>query len=249
MSDLLEVEFDCFPMEWGGYAEMINTIGGWLVTSWPGGRIDPIRGGYGDHGGIDLIRKYINAMLQTHAAPFYSVLPGRVSQGWDPGGGGWWTGLRTDAGHYVGYGHALKFAPGVNGQHVPAGTLLGWINSSGGSTGDHMHFAVNAFSQGRYDDPTGPLRRVAARGSYPSTYIVGGAPVIPNKPEDEDMALSSEDLAKIGTQTQSIVKATQDFLSARIEQAGTAGQVTTQQLQGRLEASGAILPANVKELD
>lgn len=182
-------ELECFPMAHGGYPDQANTIGGWLVTSWPGGRIDPITGRPGTHGGIDLVRAGA-----TLGEPFYAVVAGRVSQGWDGSGGGNWTSLFGDNGDYFGYGHAQAFAPGVHGTHVAAGTLLGWIDSTGGSTGSHMHFAVNFGGSGPYDDPTDTLRRAAARGAFPGAQ----APAEPNTPteptapdpseEDDDMA-------------------------------------------------------------
>jgi hypothetical protein len=181
-----QVRFDCFPTEHGGFAVAPNVIGGDLVTSWPGGRIDPIRGGLGDHGGIDLILKL------TLGAPFFSVLPGWITQGWDYGGGGWWTSLKTDDGHTVGYGHALSFEPGVNGTRVKAGQRLGLMDSTGASTGSHMHFALNVDSVGRWDDPVDPLRRCADAGRFPGAAtppVIPNRPTIPTSEEDDPMQL------------------------------------------------------------
>lgn len=174
-------EFVCFPMERGPLPDQVNTVGGWLITSWFGGRRDPITGRPGNHGGEDL------AYAGCREAPFYAVKPGRVSQGWDNYGGGNWTSLFCDDGDYVGYGHAMRFAPGVNGTHVAAGTLLGWIDSTGGSTGDHMHFALNLGGQGAYDDPHDYLVRVAQRGAYP------GAPAKPNAPDQAPAPIPQPD--------------------------------------------------------
>ena len=148
------------------------------MTSWPGGRENPLAPGtFGTHGGVDAVRK-----PPTRGEPFYSVLPGDISQGRDPGGGGLWTSLFARSGDYIGYGHALDFAPGAAGKDRPAGTLLGWCDSTGASTGDHMHLAENIGGAGPYDDPVPFWQAAAAANLYPE-YIIGGTPVIPDKPQ------------------------------------------------------------------
>lgn len=231
-------EIECFPMEHGGYPDQANTVGGWLVTSWPGGRVDPIRGGYGTHGGIDLVRN-----VGTHGAPFYTVVAGRVSQGWDGSGGGNWTSLFGDNGDYFGYGHALDFAPGVNGTHVAAGTLLGWIDSTGGSTGAHMHFAVNFGGSGPYDDPYPLLVNAADRGAYP------GAIGRPPTTSGEDIDMTPDELSKMLDEK---FKAQNDYIDARLEQVAQADRAhmaaIADQRTAQLEATDGALVKNVERV-
>ena len=50
--------------------------------------------------------------------------------------------LKTDDGYTLIFAH-LESAVGVQaGQHIPAGTQLGWMDQTGSSTGTHLHFGV-----------------------------------------------------------------------------------------------------------
>jgi len=146
-----------------------SVLGGWTITSYFGGRLDPLTGRPGNHGGMDIAGPGI------YRQPFHSVLGGLVNQAWDPSGGGWWTNLWADDGSRWGYGHADAFAdpdgPGplrdLNGKWVPAGTLLGFIGSTGHSTGAHLHISW-APPPGRvYADPHDQLAAASAGGRFP----------------------------------------------------------------------------------
>jgi hypothetical protein len=163
-----------FPMGRGPLGPAVNTMAGWLITSYFGGRVDPLTGRAGNHGGMDL------AYAGCHGKPFYAVNSGRVYQSWDGSGGGNWTSLQCDNGDYFGYGHALRFAPGVNGRWVEAGTWLGDVDSTGGSTGSHMHFAYRPRGSGSYQDPFDILREASLNNRIP-----GEAEVPPPDPEPE----------------------------------------------------------------
>lgn len=150
------MELDYYPLPEGPYGYSTGRQGGWIITSYFGGRIDPLRGVPGNHGGQDIAGAGING------APFYAVVDGYVSQGWDPGGGGNWTTLYATNGARFGYGHAQKFAPGVNGRNVAAGTLLGYVGTTGGSTGPHLHFAYDSEDAGgSYNDPYDVLQNAS----------------------------------------------------------------------------------------
>ena len=104
----------------------------------------------------------------------HAVKPGRILQSWDPGGGGNWTRLECDDGDVFGYGHADHFADGANGRHVNAGEVIAFVNSTGASTGNHLHFAYQPAGWARYGDPFDLL--TACR-------TFGGAPVaLPDPP-------------------------------------------------------------------
>lgn len=168
-----------------GTASGVGTIGGWRITSYFGGRIDPISGRPGSHGGMDL-----SAPLGT---PFYAADEGYVTQGWDASGGGNWTTLACRDGSRWGYGHASTFAPGVNGTTVAAGTLLGYVGSTGKSTGPHMHLAYDSTDPGTaYDDPYQPMADAAAAGRFP-----GSLTTTPQPPEGLTMAQYDDIMASL----------------------------------------------------
>jgi murein DD-endopeptidase MepM/ murein hydrolase activator NlpD len=96
----------------------------------------------------------------------FAVKPGHVYQGWDAGGGGNWSRLVCDDGEMFGYGHADHYAAGPYGRHVEAGDVIAYVDSTGASTGDHLHFAFQPAGWGRYGDPFDDLMQCAAAGRY-----------------------------------------------------------------------------------
>lgn len=185
------MELDCFPLNRGRLTPETSdrTVGGWLVTSFFGPRVDPIRGGAGNHGGQDIAGGGIDGQ------PLYAVVEGTVQQGWDPYGGGNWTTLWARNGARFGYGHASRFAPGVNGKTVPAGTVLAYVGTTGASTGPHLHFAYDSEDAGTsYDDPFDILARCARAGRYPGATP---APPPPTPPEGLTMAQYEDIMASL----------------------------------------------------
>src|SRR5215471_6393531 len=120
-----------FPLARGPLGEGEGLCGGWSITSYFGGRIDPITGQPGNHGGEDL------AYGGCRGAEIYAPAAGTLSQAWDSSGGGNWSGITLDDGSYVGIGHALNFAPGASYRRVSAGECIAYVDSTGSSTGDH----------------------------------------------------------------------------------------------------------------
>lgn len=184
------VQLATFPLAQRGPNPSPNAPGyqyGWRITSYFGGRIDPITGRAGTHGGEDLSGPGV------HLVAMVAVLPGWLSQAWDGSGGGYWSGLTADDGSYFGYGHADHYAPGGN-RRVRAGEVIAYVDSTGASTGDHLHFAYRPAGSGAYADPYDLLQEVATR-------IVGGGgpatlPAAPN-PEDPDMAFDDNARAQL----------------------------------------------------
>jgi len=168
--------WDYFPMPAGPCAPAVDVQGGWQITSYFGSRIDPMTGRPGNHGGQDL------AYAGCGGAELYAPAAGTLSQAWDSSGGGNWSGITLDDGSYVGIGHASAFAPGASYRRVAAGELIGWCDSTGGSTGDHVHVAYRPAGASSYADPFDLLAECQHR--HP-----GG--------DDEDMPLSQEDLNAI----------------------------------------------------
>jgi TP901 family phage tail tape measure protein len=114
------------------------------VTSEYGIRKDPITGRLTTHDGID-----IGAVSGT---PIYAVSNGRViSAGFNSGGFGNWTLIDHGGGLISGYAHQS----GLNvraGQNVGRGQVIGWVGSTGRSTGPHLHFQMGA-GPGRFSNP------------------------------------------------------------------------------------------------
>jgi murein DD-endopeptidase MepM/ murein hydrolase activator NlpD len=173
--------WDYFPMSAGPCAPAADVQGGWQITSYFGGRIDPISGQPGSHGGQDL------AYHGCQGAELYAPGAGTLSQGWDPSGGGNWSGITLDDGSYVGLGHAASFAPGNPYRRVAAGELIAYCDSTGGSTGDHVHVAYRPAGSYSYADPYDLLAD--------SQHRIQG----------DDMPLNNEDLDKIHHLVQDVV--------------------------------------------
>lgn len=163
------MQIDVFPLPKGPLAPGTGVQGGWRITSYFGGRIDPLSGRPGNHGGQDI------AGAGVDGQPLYAVVDGYVSQGWDPSGGGNWTTLYADNGARFGYGHAKAYAPGVNGKRVTAGTVLAYVGTTGASTGSHLHFAYDSEDANTYyDDPFDILEECSRAGRF-----VGATPTSP----------------------------------------------------------------------
>ena len=106
------------------------------ITSWFGWRSDPFGGGYSSyHSGID-----IGAPCNT---PIMSVLDGTVvisGDGWN-GGCGNYTVVYHGGGLYTEYMHQNYRIVSV-GQHVSQGEVIGYVGTTGSSTGYHLHIGT-----------------------------------------------------------------------------------------------------------
>lgn len=106
------------------------------ITSWFGWRSDPFGGGYSSyHSGID-----IGAPCNT---PIMSVLDGTVvisADGWN-GGCGNYTVVYHGGGLYTEYMHQNYRVVSV-GQHVSQGEVIGYVGTTGSSTGYHLHIGT-----------------------------------------------------------------------------------------------------------
>ncbi|MBD2090164.1 peptidoglycan DD-metalloendopeptidase family protein [Microcoleus sp. FACHB-1515] len=100
------------------------------VTSAFGWRIHPISGDRRFHAGVDF-----GAPMGT---PVLAALPGQVVVAGSQGGYGL-TVILENEGHRNLYAHlsAIAVQPG---QVVNAGSIIGWVGSTGNSTGPHLHF-------------------------------------------------------------------------------------------------------------
>ena len=103
-------------------------------TSGFGVRSDPFRHGAAMHPGIDLAAPY--------GTPVYATADGTVLRaGWNNGGYGNLVEIDHGRGIVTRYGHMSKIIVG-EGQHVTRGQQVGYVGSTGRSTGNHLHYEV-----------------------------------------------------------------------------------------------------------
>ncbi|WP_232495194.1 M23 family metallopeptidase [Novosphingobium kaempferiae] len=114
------------------------------ITSNYGARRHPILGYVRMHAGIDYGARY--------GSPIYAVADGVVTFAGRHGGHGNYVRLQHAGGLGTGYGHMSRIAVG-NGTRVRAGQVIGYVGSTGLSTGPHLHF--EAYRGGRTINPAG----------------------------------------------------------------------------------------------
>jgi murein DD-endopeptidase MepM/ murein hydrolase activator NlpD len=85
-----------------------------------------------------------------HGAPIYAVLDGTVQAAGRAGGYGNFVKLAHAGGLGSGYGHMSRFAVRA-GQRVRQGQVIGYVGSTGMSTGPHLHWEV--WKNGRAINP------------------------------------------------------------------------------------------------
>ena len=111
---------------------IVPVIGG-HITSGFGMRRHPILGYSRLHAGIDFGAAY--------GSPIYAVSDGTVVfAGWH-GGHGNFVKLEHGGGFGTGYGHMSRIAVSP-GSHVRAGQVIGYVGSTGLSTGPHLHYEL-----------------------------------------------------------------------------------------------------------
>lgn len=116
-----------FPDRW-------PTEGG-VISSNYGARTGPIEGGYDWHPGIDIAVDF--------GTPIYATAAGTIEQaGWN-GGYGRYVRINHGNGYQTAYGHMSGIAVAA-GQKVIKGEIIGFVGSTGYSTGPHLHYEVLA---------------------------------------------------------------------------------------------------------
>ncbi|TPG15640.1 M23 family metallopeptidase [Sphingomonas oligophenolica] len=103
------------------------------ITSTFGMRLHPLLGFMRMHKGMDIGAAY--------GAPIYAVLDGVVQLAGRAGGYGNFIKLAHGGGLASGYGHMSRFAV-RQGQRVSRGQVIGYVGSTGMSTGPHLHWEV-----------------------------------------------------------------------------------------------------------
>lgn len=113
---------------------------------WPvdGGYVSAHQGDGRGHKGIDIAAPY--------GTPIYAAASGTVvdaGTGWNSGYGNCLV-IQNDDGNVTVYAHQSELAVGLD-DYVEQGQLIGYVGSTGDSTGNHLHFEVR--KDGKYYDP------------------------------------------------------------------------------------------------
>jgi murein DD-endopeptidase MepM/ murein hydrolase activator NlpD len=115
-----------------------------IMRSGFGGRRHPILGYIKMHTGVDWATAY--------GAPIFASGNGVVEKvGWE-GGYGKYVRVKHNNGYETAYGHMSAFAKGLEpGKRVRQGQVIGFVGSTGMSTGAHVHYEI--LVNGRFVDP------------------------------------------------------------------------------------------------
>ena len=115
-------------------------VGGWVtpcaytvLTSAYGWRIHPITGKESFHNGVDL--------ANVTGTPIYASRSGTVTVATYNGVYGYYVQINHGDGFSTLYGHMTHYIVSV-GQEVSAGQVIGYMGSTGWSTGSHLHFTI-----------------------------------------------------------------------------------------------------------
>jgi len=114
---------------------MRNPVKGGRYTSGFGDRKHPLLRRWRMHTGVD--------WAAPMGTPILAAGDGTIEMAERHGGYGNYIRIRHANGFATAYGHMTRFAPGsVPGTHVKQGQIIGFVGSTGASTGPHCHFEV-----------------------------------------------------------------------------------------------------------
>lgn len=106
----------------------------YTLTSAFGYRIHPIYGDWRMHNGVD--------MSCAQGTPIYAARSGKVTvASYQAGGAGNYVSINHGDGYSSIYMHMTHYIVSP-GQYVTAGQVIGYVGSTGGSTGPHLHFGI-----------------------------------------------------------------------------------------------------------
>jgi murein DD-endopeptidase MepM/ murein hydrolase activator NlpD len=118
--------------------------GGGRLASRFGYRVHPIFKRRILHSGVDL--------AAPRGTPIYAAGDGVIERAQWESGYGRYILIKHVNGYETGYGHQSGFAAGIQpGVKVRQGQLIGYVGSTGNSTGNHLHFEIKV--NGRFVDP------------------------------------------------------------------------------------------------
>ncbi len=120
-------------------------VDGARVSSRFGMRKHPILGYSKMHQGVDF--------AAPRGTPVFAAGDGVIAQSGRNGGYGKYVRIRHTSNYHTAYAHLQKFAKGQkSGQRVKQGDIIGYVGSTGRSTGPHLHYEV--LKNGRQVNPT-----------------------------------------------------------------------------------------------
>jgi len=133
------------------------------VSSFFGRRFHPILRRTRQHSGVDYVA--------PRGTPVEAVSDGRVvSAGWS-GGYGRLVVVRHAGGYETRYGHLSGFAKGVrSGASLKQGQLVGYVGSTGLSTGPHLHYEVRKFGSAVNPLRLNPPRRSPVKKEFMAQF-------------------------------------------------------------------------------
>ncbi len=133
-----------------------------IMRSGFGGRRHPILGYVKMHTGVDWATAY--------GTPIFAAGNGVIEKAQLEGGYGKYIRIKHNNGYETAYGHMSAFAKGMEpGKKVRQGQVIGFVGSTGQSTGPHVHYEI--LVNGRFVDP---LRVKLPRGrSLEGPIMVG----------------------------------------------------------------------------
>lgn len=116
-------------------ASWVTPVSGYTLTSPFGMRLHPVLGYYRMHNGID--------MACAQGTPIYATRAGKVTVcSYQAGGAGNYVSINHLDGFSSIYMHMTHYVVSV-GQTVSQGQLIGYVGSTGISTGPHLHFGIS----------------------------------------------------------------------------------------------------------
>lgn len=146
-----------------------HPIEGLRLTSSFGMRNHPVLGGRRQHAGVDLA-----APVGT---PIYATADGMVSKAEWFSGYGLFVSLEHGADIQTRYGHMSRLNVS-NGQMVHKGDIIGYVGSTGRSTGPHLHYevriagqAVNPIPYMQADEFNQPAQRAIPQPASPALQV------------------------------------------------------------------------------
>jgi len=142
-------------------------LAAWIMTSGFGMRFHPLLRTMRYHDGIDLAAAIGTPILASQSGIVRTA-------GWQ-GGYGIMVGLEHGAGIETRYGHMSRLAV-APGQSVQKGEIIGYVGSTGLSTGPHLHYEVRLNGQ-----PVNPLWNTSGQ-NIPKPYLFSGNFASPLEP-------------------------------------------------------------------
>ena len=120
----------------------LTPVSGYRVTSVFGWRLHPVHGYYRMHNGVDL--------ACSQGTPIYAARSGQVTTATYSGDAGYYVSINHGDGFASVYMHMTHYVV-KSGNYVSQGQLIGYVGSTGASTGPHLHFGISY--NGTYVNP------------------------------------------------------------------------------------------------